>query len=94
MTSVYLKLPYGIEGPDGTRGLRCDGETVADALAAAFAQDGTLKRQVYASDGRLRVTILLNGWKVGESDAWRTKLESGDRLSLLPHISGQGHMEA
>ena len=52
VTSVYLKLPYGIEGPDGTRGLRCDGETVADALAAAFAQDGTLKRRS-SLDGRL-----------------------------------------
>ena len=88
---VYLKLPYGLERPDGSRGLHCDAETVGDLLTAAFGADPTLRSRICRPDGNLRVSVVLNGWEIADDQVWDTRLEPGAQLSLLPHIRRGGY---
>jgi hypothetical protein len=85
MTSVYLKLPYGLRSTDGTRGVWCEADTVCAVLAALLDMHPSLQTQVYGSDGSLRMTVILNGLEVTDSESMT--LQPGDHLSLLPHRS-------
>ena len=90
MPDVYVKLPFGLEDQDGERGVRCDGETVGDVLAAVVSRFDRLATLIYRPDGSLRVTIVLNGCRIEDEEAWDMRLRSDDSISLLPHVRCYG----
>jgi molybdopterin converting factor small subunit len=90
MPDVYVKLPFGLEDQYGERGVHCDGETVGDVLATVASRFDRLDRLIFRPDGSIRVTIILNGCRIADEEAWGTRLRAGDHVSLLPHVKCYG----
>ena len=88
MAAVSVKLPVGMVTVTGAREVECDATTVAEALDRAIAADPRLRPRVYRDDGRMWAGVFLNARNINALQGLDTPLADGDRLSVVPPISG------
>lgn len=88
MATVYVRLPVGMTTADGRREIECVASTVGEALDQAIAAEPRLRPRVYRDDGRMWAGVFLNGRNINARDGLETRLEDGDRMNVVPPISG------
>jgi len=88
-TGIYVQLPGGMRAADGHRGLECTGTTVREVLEGVIEREPGIRSKILATDGSLSVSVLLNGCSVARLGGMETVVHPGDRLSVLPHVSGE-----
>jgi molybdopterin converting factor small subunit len=88
MAKVFVKLPVGMTTGDGRREVECEAATVGEALDQAIAVEPRLKPRIYRGDGRMWAGVFLNGRNINARDGVKTVLEDGDKMNVVPPISG------
>jgi MoaD family protein len=88
MAKVFVKLPVGMTTGDGSREVECEAATVGEALDQAIAVEPRLKPRIYRDDGRMWAGVFLNGRNINARDGVKTALEDGDKMNVVPPISG------
>lgn len=88
MATVYVKLPVGMTTADGRREIECTAATVGEALERAIAAEPRLRPRIYRDDGRMWAGVFVNGRNINARDGLATRLEDGDRMNVVPPISG------
>ena len=88
MARVFVRLPVGMAGPEGTAREQCEGQTVAEALSDCVARRPGLASRVFREDGSVWAGIFVNGRNVRQREGLETILEDGDEIRLLPPIAG------
>jgi len=88
MAKVFVKLPVGMTTEDGRRDVECDAATVGEALDLAIAVEPRLRPRIYREDGRMWAGVFLNGRNINARDGVKTPLEDGDKMNVVPPISG------
>jgi molybdopterin converting factor small subunit len=88
VATVYVKLPVGMTTLDGEREVACAADTVGEALDQAIAAEPRLRPRIYREDGRMWAGVFLNGRNVNARQGVKTVLADGDRLAVVPPISG------
>jgi molybdopterin synthase sulfur carrier subunit len=85
---AYVKLPAGMTAADGAKEVACVGATVGDVIAQAVAAEPRLRPRIYREDGRMYAGVFLNGRNIMAFQGLETPVADGDRLSVLPPLSG------
>jgi molybdopterin synthase sulfur carrier subunit len=85
---VFVKLPGGMTTPDGSREVECDGATVADVIGQAIAAQPRMRARIFRQDGTIYAGVFLNGRNVNAFGGLDTPVHDGDRLTVLPPLSG------
>jgi MoaD family protein len=85
---VFMKLPVGLTYPDGQKEVECEGATVGAALASVVLGEPRLKARIFREDGGVWVGIFVNGRNIRQLQGMDTQLSDGDKLMLVPPISG------
>ncbi len=88
---VEIGFSFKRELPEGYRELILpDGAKVADALRALVGRFPSVGPRLFNERGDVRrdVSVLVNGGNALRRDGVRTRLEDGDRLTLLPPVGG------
>jgi molybdopterin synthase sulfur carrier subunit len=88
VAKVYVKLPVGMVTSGGERELECAATTVAEALELAIAAEPRLRPRIFREDGRMWAGVFLNARNINALGGLDTPLKDGDRLSVVPPISG------
>ena len=88
MARVFVKLPVGMTTEDGHREVECEAATVGEALDQAIAVEPRLKPRIYREDGRMWAGVFLNGRNINAREGVTTLLEDGDKVNVVPPISG------
>ncbi len=88
MATVFVKLPVGMTTEDGRREVECDAATVGEALDKAIAVEPRLRPRIYREDGRMWAGVFLNGRNINAREGVKTPLEDGDKMNVVPPISG------
>ena len=88
MATVFVKLPVGMTTEDGRREVECDATTVGEALDKALAVEPRLRPRIYREDGRMWAGVFLNGRNINAREGVKTLLEDGDKVNVVPPISG------
>ena len=88
MATVAVKLPVGMLTADGRREIECEATTVLEALDRAILAEPRLRPRVYREDGRIWPGVFLNNRNVKALDGFETELSDGDKLTVVPPISG------
>ncbi|MBN1321182.1 MAG: MoaD/ThiS family protein [Thermoleophilia bacterium] len=88
MATAHMRLPVGVAGSEGPSHMRCEGRTVADALADCVAREPRLRPRVFRDDGSVWAGIFVNGRNVRQGDGLETVLADGDEIRLLPPLGG------
>jgi sulfur-carrier protein len=85
---AYVKLPAGLRTADGGREIACAGATVREVIAQAVAAEPRMRRRIFREDGRVYAGIFLNGRNIAALQGMDTPVAEGDRLSVIPPLSG------
>jgi molybdopterin synthase sulfur carrier subunit len=85
---AYVKLPAGMNTADGRKEVACDGATVREAIEQAIAAEPRMRARIFREDGRQYAGIFLNGRNISALQGMDTALSDGDRLTVLPPLSG------
>jgi len=88
VATVSVKLPVGMVTGEGAPVVECEAATVAEALERAIAIDPRLKPRIFREDGRMWAGVFLNARNINALQGLETPLSDGDRLALVPPISG------
>jgi molybdopterin synthase sulfur carrier subunit len=88
MTPAFVRLPVGMVTPDGDRVVECHGATVREAIDEAIAVEPRMRARIFREDGRIFAGVFLNGRNVNALDGMDTALADGDKLSVVPPMSG------
>jgi MoaD family protein len=88
VANVTMKLPVGLTYPDGQKEAECQGATVGEALASVVQTEPRLKSRIFREDGGVWVGIFINGRNIRQLQGMDTPLTDGDKLMLVPPISG------
>jgi molybdopterin synthase sulfur carrier subunit len=88
---VEIGFSFKRELPDDYRELVLpDGANVVDALRGLATLFPSVESRLFSESGDVRrdVSVLVNGGNALRRDGARTRLEDGDRLTLLPPVGG------
>ncbi len=88
---VEIGFSFKRELPDDYRDLVLpDGAKVADALHTLAERYPAVASRLFTERGEARrdIGVLINGGNAIRRDGARTRLEDGDRLTLLPPVGG------
>ena len=88
MARVSVKLPVGMNTGDGRREIECAAATVGEAIEKAIVVEPRMRARVFREDGRMYAGVFLNGRNVQAREGLDTPLEDGDKLSIVPPLSG------
>ena len=88
MARALIRLPVGIAGPGGPTRMRCEGSTVAEALADCVGREPRLRSRIFRDDGSVWVGVFVNGRNARQGEGLETVLNDGDEIRLLPPIAG------
>ncbi len=88
MAKVFVKLPVGMTTPDGHGEVECDAATVGEALTKAIAVEPRMRLRIYREDGRMYAGVFLNGRNIQARQGVDTPLEDGDKMMVVPPLSG------
>ena len=87
MPSVTISLPATLTSPEPAATIQCDGATVAEALRDIAAQKPRYGQRIFY-DGRLLVSVVLNGGHLSPLVAQDTELHDEDHLELVTPVAG------
>jgi molybdopterin converting factor small subunit len=85
---AYVKLPVGMTTADGRKEVACDGATVREVIDQAIAAEPRMRPRIFREDGRQYAGIFLNGRNIAAFEGMDTPVADGDKLSVLPPLSG------
>jgi molybdopterin converting factor small subunit len=88
MAKIFVKLPVGMLTAAGDRAVECEATTVAEALEQAIALEPRLRPRIFREDGRMWSGVFLNARNINALDGVETALGEGDKLAIVPPISG------
>ena len=88
MAMVAVKLPVGMLTAEGGREVTCEATTVAEALDRAVATEPRLRPRIFREDGRIWAGVFLNARNINALEGLGTPLNDGDKLAVVPPISG------
>jgi molybdopterin converting factor small subunit len=91
ITMVTLRIPTPLRSYTGGQGeIHIQGSTVGEAMNDLTAQFPSLRPHLFSEDGRLRsfVNLFLNDEDIRHLQGTGTLLKEGDRLMLIPSITG------
>jgi molybdopterin converting factor small subunit len=88
VANVFIKLPVGIAGANGSSRLECRGTTVREALADCIDKEPRLRSRIFRADGSVWVGVFLNGRNIKQVGGLDVTLADGDELRILPPIAG------
>ena len=88
MARVFVKLPVGMTTADGRNEVECDAATVGEAIEKAIAVEPRMRLRIFRDDGRMWAGVFLNGRNINARDGVDTALEDGDKMNVVPPISG------
>ena len=74
--------------PDGSPLELPDGATVRDVIDQAIAVEPRMRPRIFRADGRMFAGVFLNGRNINAFDGLDTAVSDGDKLSVLPPLSG------
>ncbi len=88
MPTSYVRLPVGMTTADGRKEVECHGVTVREVIDEAVAAEPRMRSRIFREDGRMFAGVFLNGRNVNAYDGMDTAVGEGDKLSVLPPMSG------
>ena len=88
MAKAHVKLPVGMTTAGDGRQVECEAATVAEALELAIAAEPRLRPRIFREDGRMWAGVFLNARNINALGGLDTPLKDGDKLSVVPPISG------
>ena len=88
MATAYVKLPAGMTTAGGRREVECDGATVREVIDQAVAAEPRMRLRIFREDGRMYAGVFLNGRNISALQGMDTPITDGDKLSVLPPLSG------
>ena len=88
MPTSYVRLPVGMTTADGRKEVECRGATVRDVIDEAIAVEPRMRARIFREDGRMFAGVFLNGRNVNAYDGLDTAVNDGDKLTVLPPMSG------
>lgn len=88
MATAYVKLPVGMASAAGGKELECSGSTVAEVIEQAVSKEPRMRPRIFRDDGRVYAGVFLNGRNINALDGMDTAVKDGDKLSVLPPLSG------
>ena len=86
MAKALVRLPVGVILPGMPTCLRCEGATVAEALADCVAQEPRLAKRIFRLDGTPWVGISVNGRSLSPETGLVAPIAEGDEIRLIPAV--------
>ena len=88
MTPAFVRLPVGMTTPDGGKEVACHGATVREVIDEAIAVEPRMRARIFREDGRMFAGVFLNGRNVNALNGMDTAVTDGDKLTVVPPMSG------
>jgi molybdopterin synthase sulfur carrier subunit len=88
VTPAFVRLPVGMTTPDGSKEVECRGVTVREVIDEAIAVEPRMRARIFRDDGRMFAGVFLNGRNVNALDGMDTPVSDGDKLTVVPPMSG------
>ena len=88
MAPAYVKLPVGMTTADGRREVECSGASVREVIDQAIVAEPRMRPRIFREDGRMYAGVFINGRNINAFGGMDTPVADGDKLSVLPPLSG------
>jgi sulfur-carrier protein len=88
VATAFVRLPVGMTTAGGRREVECDGATVREVIEQAIAAEPRMRARIFREDGRMYAGVFINGRNINALGGMDTPIADGDKLSVLPPLSG------
>jgi molybdopterin converting factor small subunit len=88
VTPAFVRLPVGMTTPAGDKEVECHGATVREVIDEAIAVEPRMRARIFRDDGRMFAGVFLNGRNVNALNGMDTAVADGDKLTVVPPMSG------